>query len=58
MRSVWRFVGRIWDDVLGLIGFVCVAHGLSLWSVPAAWIVSGCLLMAIAILPHLRKGQP
>jgi hypothetical protein len=58
MRAFLRFVIRIADDMVALLGFVCVAYGLSLWSVPAAWVTSGVLLMAVAVVPHLRRGKP
>jgi hypothetical protein len=58
MRNLARFVAGNIDGLLACSGFVCVAYGLALWSVSAAWVVSGCLLMAVAIVPHLRKGKP
>jgi hypothetical protein len=58
MRRLGRFVFAFSDDMLALAGFVCVAYGLSLWSVPAAWVTSGALLIAVAIMPHLRRGKP
>lgn len=57
MRGLARFVGRFGEDLLALLGFVCVTYGVSRWSVPAAWVVSGCLLMAVAIVPHLRRSK-
>lgn len=44
-------------DVLGLVGLVSVLYGIARWSVPAAWIVGGGVLVAVAILPHVRKGK-
>ena len=58
LRGLGHFVGQNVDGLLACVGFVCVAYGLAQWSVPAAWVVSGCLLIAVAIAPHLRKGTP
>jgi hypothetical protein len=58
MLTLWRFVTRYIDDAVALTGFVCVTYGLSLWSVPAAWITSGAMLIAVAVVPHLRRGKP
>jgi len=44
-------------DVLGLAGFVSLETGLALWSVPAAWIVGGAILLLVAVLPDLRRRR-
>jgi hypothetical protein len=50
-----RFVIRQLDDVLALIGFVCVVYGVSQWSGPAAWIMAGGLLIAVAVKVALSQ---
>lgn len=55
-REVGRFVGRAGDDVVACIGAVCVVYGVACWSAPAAWIVGGLILLAVAIGPHLPHG--
>lgn len=42
-------------DVLGLAGFVALEVGLSLWWPPAAWIVAGVILLAVAVMPEIRR---
>ena len=53
-----RFVAGYTTDLLALAGCVLLLYGLAQWWVPAAWIVAGALLMAVAILPELRRRQP
>lgn len=45
-------------DILGAAGCSSLLYGLALWWVPAAWMGAGALLMALAILPDLRRRQP
>jgi hypothetical protein len=45
---------RLFDvyDVLGVAGFAALEYGIAQWSVPAAWIVAGLCLLALALLPR------
>ena len=46
------------SDVLALVGVAAVEYGVSAWSGPAAWVVGGLLLIAVAMGPSLRgKGM-
>jgi hypothetical protein len=45
-------------DVLGLVGFVALEVGVGLLSIPAALIVAGVILCAIAAWPVLRRRTP
>jgi len=44
--------------VLGLVGFVCLVWGVALWSIPGALVVAGVLLLAVSVLPVLRRRTP
>ena len=44
-------------DVLGLAGFGALEYGVSLWSVPAAWVLAGAVLLALSFWPLVRKGR-
>jgi hypothetical protein len=43
------------SDVLALAGAVALEYGLACWWSPAAWIVGGCLAIAVAVAPDLRR---
>ena len=47
-------------DVLGLAGVAAAVYGISLWSIPAAWVVSGIVLVlpAVAQIAHGRNRRP
>jgi hypothetical protein len=45
-------------DVLGLAGFVALEVGVGLWSVPAALVVCGMILLGAALWPDLRRRTP
>jgi hypothetical protein len=45
-------------DVLGLVGFVSLEIGVGLLSIPAALVVAGVLLLAVAVWPVLRRRTP
>lgn len=58
MRRVFTLLALIdGSDVLGLIGMAAVLYGIARWSVPAAWVVGGAVLVAVAILPHVRRKR-
>jgi hypothetical protein len=38
----------------GAAGFAVMVKGVAMWSIPAAWIVSGLALSVIALWPLLR----
>lgn len=44
-------------DVLALAGFVALEYGIAQWSAPAAWVVAGLLLLALALRPQLPKRR-
>ena len=53
-----RWVNKLGVDVydaLGVIGFVALEYGIARWSAPAAWVLGGGVLMAVAIVPALRR---
>jgi hypothetical protein len=53
-----RRTGLDGRDILGAAGCVSLLYGLASWWGPAAWMVGGALLMALAILPDLRRRTP
>ena len=53
MAGRWPFDRR---DALGLAGFGALLYGVSLLSVPAAWICAGVLLLGAWARPWLRQG--
>ena len=55
MRRLWAAVDA--TDLLGLMGVGAVEYGVSCWSVPAAWVLGGVLLMAVAIRANIRGGS-
>jgi len=55
-QRVWRFAVQNADDGVALAGFVCIVYGVGQWSGPAAWVIAGSLLIAVAVWPHLRKA--
>ena len=55
-RASW--VNRLGIDVhdgLALIGFGALEYGVHQWSAPAAWVVGGIALIAVAIRPYLSR---
>ncbi len=38
------------DDLLLLIGCACIVTGVAIWSKPAALVVSGVLLIGLAVI--------
>lgn len=36
------------------VGCLAIIYGVALWSAPAAWVVAGCALIAMALWPLLR----
>lgn len=55
MRRIARHVDA--GDLVAGLGLLCLGGGLGMLSVPAALIVVGALLLAIAVLPRVaRKG--
>jgi hypothetical protein len=45
-------------DPAGFVaGWVALEYGVSRWSSPAAWVLGGIVLMAVAIVPIQRKGK-
>lgn len=53
-----RRTGLDGRDIVGAVGFISLLYGLASWWPPAAWIAGGVLLLAVAILPDLRRGKP
>ena len=45
-------------ELLATLGLGCIAAGLAMVSVPAALVVTGVLLLGLAVLPLLRRGGP
>lgn len=51
-RALWMFIGE-------LAGVVLVSYGISLWSIPAALIIGGLVLVAaVEVRPHVGKALP
>lgn len=51
-RAFWLFVAE-------LSGVVLVAYGISLWSIPAALIIGGLVLVGVVeVRPHVGQGVP
>jgi len=50
----WPFDRR---DALGVVGLGSLLWGVSLLSVPAAWICAGVLLLGAWARPWLRQGK-
>ena len=48
---------RYLDDVLMVAGLVAVTYGVSLLSIPLAWIVAGVGLIALGVLVGLGGGK-
>tara|TARA_R110000744_G_scaffold52498_3_gene112500 strand:- start:9002 stop:9166 length:165 start_codon:yes stop_codon:yes gene_type:complete len=42
-------------DVFAVVGFAALAYGVFQVSVPAAWIVSGLILLAVAVWPVIKR---
>lgn len=42
-------------DALAIAGLLLVEWGVTLWSPPAALVLGGCVLVAVAIWPEIRK---
>jgi hypothetical protein len=40
--------------VFAVVGVALTVNGVSMWSVPAAWIVSGMTVSLVALWPLLR----
>lgn len=56
MRRLFAGIGA--RELLATLGLGCVATGLAMVSVPAALVVTGALLLALAVLPLLGRGGP
>ena len=41
-------------DVLAVVGFGALIYGVSRWSVPAAFVVAGVLLLVVSMAPAIR----
>lgn len=53
-----KLLSALARDGVGLVGAACVVHGVAMWSPPAAWIIAGALLLAVAVLTSRRaRGQ-
>lgn len=50
-----RHVVKYLDDILLLAGGGCVVYGLSMWSIPLAWIVGGLMLIVLAMMMVITK---
>ena len=51
-RALWLFAAE-------LAGVVLVSYGISLWSIPAALIIGGLVLVAaVEVRPHVGKALP
>lgn len=45
------------SDALEAAGGACIVYGVSQWSVPAAWVLAGVLLVAVAVLLEVQKAR-
>lgn len=55
--KVKRFFANYLDDVLLLMGCICILVGLSMWSAIATWIVGGGMLIGFGVLIGKVKGR-
>jgi len=40
------------------VGFACLGYGVARWSLPAACVALGAVLMTVAVWPYLGKRKP
>jgi len=45
------------DDILLVLGCVCILYGLSLWNIIITWIAAGLILIGLAVLIGRAKAQ-
>jgi len=52
-----RFLGRYGDDLLLILGCVCILYGLSMWSIPITWITGGLMLAGFGVVVGKVKAN-
>ena len=61
MRKFWRKIGLVLLAHLNAVaffsGFAVATYGVSRWSVPAALVAAGLVLMLIAAWPFLQQRR-
>jgi len=45
-----KILAKYLDDMLFLIGCICILIGLAMWSVPATWIAGGSMLVGFGFM--------
>lgn len=52
-----KFLRDYGEDILLLMGCVCILVGLSMWSIIITWIAMGIMLIGMAVLIGKAKGN-
>lgn len=55
LGKAWRALALDAHDACTVGGFGSLVYGVSLWSVPVAWMTAGVILLSIAVWPPLRR---
>lgn len=45
------------SDGLAVAGLAAIAYGVAQWSIPAAWVLGGVVLVTPAVVAAIRKGR-
>lgn len=53
MKNLVNFL----DDLLLLAGGSCIVYGLSMWSIPAAWVFAGAFMIGFGVLIGKVKAK-
>jgi hypothetical protein len=51
------FFNKFFDDLLMVIGCVCVLIGLSKWNVTITWVIGGLMLIGFGVLVGIGKAR-
>jgi len=50
-------IARFLDDILLVAGCACMLVGVSMWSIPAAWITGGVMLIGFGVMVGVIRSR-
>jgi hypothetical protein len=51
------FFNKFFDDLLMVVGCICVLIGLSKWNVIITWVIGGLMLIVFGVLVGIGKAR-